>query len=74
MEIFLYYIITVGCCSVLFIFNNYLVKTKKIDYQWKITADIFWWFTLIPIVNTITSIFVLCLVIYYLTKNFIEQN
>lgn len=74
MEFFIYYILTVVCCSVLFIFNNYLVKIKKIDYQWKITADIFWWFTLTPALNVITSIFVLCLVIYYLTKNFIEQN
>lgn len=74
MENILYYIVAVICCFVLFTFNNYLVKIKKIDYQWKITADIFWWFTLIPVLNILFFIFVLCLVIYHLTKDFIEQN
>jgi hypothetical protein len=74
MEIMIYYIIPVICCFILFTFNNYLVKVKKLDYQWKITADIFWWFTLIPALNIMFFIFVLFLVVYYLTKNFIEQN
>ena len=74
MEIILYYIVSIVSCSILFVFNNYLVKVKKLDYQWKITADIFWFFTLMPTVNIIAFVFVLCLVIYFLTKDFIEQN
>lgn len=74
MESILLYVVPVFCCFVLFKFNNYLVKIKKLDYTWKITADIFWWFTLIPAVNIITFVFVLCIVIYFLTKDFIEQN
>lgn len=74
MESILLYVVTVVCCFVLFTFNNYLVKIKKLDYEWKITADIFWFFTLIPMANIITFVFVLCAVIYFLTKDFIEQN
>jgi heme/copper-type cytochrome/quinol oxidase subunit 2 len=74
MEFILFYIVPVFCCLILFTFNNYLVKIKKLDYAWKITADIFWFFILIPAVNIITFVFVLYLVIYFLTKDFIEQN
>ncbi len=74
MESILCYIVPVVSCFILFVINNYLVKVKKLDYQWKITADIFWWFTLMPAVNIIAFVFVLCLVIYFLTKDFIEQN
>lgn len=74
MEIILYYIIPVICCLVLFTFNNYLVKIKKIDCRWKIPADVFWRFTLIPALNMLFFIFIFCLDIYYLTKDFIEQN
>ncbi len=74
MESILCYTVTVVSCFILFVINNYLVKVKKLDYQWKITADIFWWLTLMPAVNIIAFVFVLCLVIYFLTKDFIEQN
>ena len=74
MELFLYYIAVVICCLVLFIFNNYLVKKNKLEYQWKITADLVWVFALLPGVNVVVGIFVLGVVIYNLTKTFIEQN
>ena len=60
MEIFVYYIIVAICCLVLFIFNNYLVKKNKLDYQWKITAD------LVPGINVIVFV----IVIHNLTKKF----
>lgn len=74
MELFLYYIAMVICCLVLFIFNNYLVKKNKLDYQWKITADLVWLFALLPGINLIVFIFVFAIVLHNLTKNFIEQN
>lgn len=74
MESILCYTVTVVSCFILFVINNYLVKVKKLDYRWKITADIFWGVTLMPAVNIIAFVFVLCLVIYFLTKDFIEQN
>lgn len=74
MELFLYYIIVVICCLVLFIFNNYLVKKNKLHNQWKITADYVWLFALLPGINIVVFILVLCVIIYYLTKNFVEQN
>jgi hypothetical protein len=74
MEFLTIYLISsvLGFC--LFVFNNYLVKIKKLDYKWRIEAEIFWFFVLCPVVNIIMFIIVLCTFIFHLTKNFIEQN
>lgn len=68
------YLVAVVCCLVIFIFNNYLVKKDKLEYQWKLTADLVWVFALLPGINATVGIFVLGVIIYNLTKKFIEQN
>lgn len=68
------YTTTVFCSLVVYVFNNYLVKRKNLDYQWHMTADLVWIFSLLPGVNAVVLLFVSFVIIYNLTKNFIEQN
>jgi hypothetical protein len=74
MEFLTIYLISLVLCFCLFVFNNYLVKIKKLEYRLKREADTIWFFTLFPGLNAIVFIVVLCAIIYYLTKNIIEQN
>lgn len=74
MLFILFYIVPVICCLILFTFNNYLVKKDKLEYVWKLKSDISWFMTLFPILNVIFFILVLAVVIYFLTKDFMEQN
>ena len=74
MEFLTIYLISLVLCFCLFVFNNYLVKIKKLEYKWRIDALSFWFFVLCPVVDIYMFIIVLCTIIFYLTKNFIEQN
>lgn len=74
MEFLTIYLISLVLCFCLFVFNNYLVKIKKLEYKWRIDALSFWFFVLCPVVDIYVFIIVLCTIIFYLTKNFIEQN
>jgi hypothetical protein len=68
------YIVSLVCCLIALVLCNYLVKHNKIHNQWKTPADIVWLFSLIPGINVMCFSIMLCVIIYYLTKNFIEQN
>ena len=74
MEFIVFYIVPVVGCLILFTFNNYLVKKDKLEYQWFLSADIVWFMAAFPVLNVIFFVLVLVVVIYFLTKNCIEQN
>ena len=74
MEFLAIYLISYVLCFCIFLYNNYLVKIKKLDHKWRIEAEAFWFIVLFPILNSVFFILFLFRIIFYTTKNFIEQN